>query len=114
MEVRCVQEGTNRSFSSSMNGDSEEQSGPLMNEFDPQWMSDGGISGGEGTEPRFDDSTSFESIDYATRSGSGAGGDPLSRADQWRLQIRRGGGSRRNWDTRVTTKQNQSTDGGCI
>ncbi len=87
--------------------DEEEQSGPTISEFDPSWMSDGaGISGGEDNIPRYDDYNSYQDQAFTQY---------YPNEDAWRqARRRRDSGSRRQYNTTVVTRQNQSTDGGCI
>ncbi len=89
-----------------MNGD-DEQNNPLVSEFDPQWMSDGaGLSGGADDIPRFDDYNSYQDQAFTQY---------YPNEDAWRrAQRRRDPGSRRQWNTTVRTRQNQSSEGGCI
>ncbi len=89
--------------------DEEEQQGPTLGEFDPSWMQDGGgISGGEATEPRFDDYNNFQETAFTQY---------YPNEDAWRRSAprrRRDPGSRRQWNTTVVSRQNQLPDGGCI
>ncbi len=85
----------------------DEQSGPLASDFNPQWMEDGGgLSGGEEGAPRYDDYNSYQDQAFTQY---------YPNQDAWRRsQRRRDPGSRRQWNTNISTKQNQATEGGCI
>ncbi len=88
-----------------MNGD-DEQSGPLASDFNPQWMEDGGgVNGGESTEPRFDDYNSYQDQAFTQY---------YPNEDAWRrARRRRDPGSRRQWNTNVFSRQNQTQNTGC-
>ncbi len=80
--------------------------GEGIGDYNPNWMESGGISGGEETQPRYDDYNSYQDSAWTQYYPS---------EDAWRRsRRRRDPGSRRQWNTTVTTRQNKAPEGGCI